>query len=155
MRHFIHVIGIFVVAAIVAPGCDSANSGTNTGPLTRCDLSIVEKNPNTGDYSEACESDADCDYGECMMPGDAGNLTNTQFGFCTRGCECGDDTASQLSDAEKTAGWSCIYPPTPAQHKRHLVFKCNSVADCQAFDSRWTSCKNPSSGGSRPVCHAE
>jgi|GEM_PF-1549003 len=155
MRHFFQSFGILVTSLLVSTGCDGANSGTNSGPLTKCDLSIVEKNPNTGGYSEGCETSADCDFGVCMKPGDAGNLTNTKFGFCTRGCECGDDVTSQLSDAEKVEGWSCLYPPTPAQHKRHLVFKCNSVAQCQAFDPAWNACRLPSSGGSRNVCHAD
>lgn len=152
-RLFIAATALFAFP-LVASGCDSL-SGGQSGPLTRCDLSIVEKNPDTGDFLEGCETDADCDYGVCMKPGDGGNLTNTAFGFCTRGCECGDDPNSRLSDAEKTAGYSCLYPPTPHQHKRHLVLQCGSVAQCQAFDPRWNACRAPSSGGTRNICHAD
>lgn len=155
MRHLLNIFAIVVASLLVSAGCDSGTTGGQSGPYTRCDYGIVEKNPNTGGYSEACESSADCDYGVCLKPGDAGNTTNTAFGFCSRGCDCNDDVNSRLSPDEKLEGWSCLYPTTPAQHKRHVVLQCSSVAQCQTFDARWNACRLPEAGGSRRVCHAD
>lgn len=156
MRRVLLALTSLLSLSLAATGCDSLGGGsTNTGPLTRCDLSIVEKNPGTGDFLEGCETDADCDFGSCMKPGDGGNLTNTAFGFCTRACDCGEDVASRLSSDEKAARFSCLYPPTPFQHQRHVVMECSGSSQCQEIDARWNACRMPSSGGARAICHAD
>ncbi len=148
--------GLPAFLALVTLACDAAGGagGADDGPVTRCDLGITEKNPDTGDFGEGCTSDAECDFGVCMLPGAAGNLTNSAFGFCTRGCDCDNDDAARLSDEEKVS-LTCIYPTTPDQHRRHVLLQCASVADCQAVDPRWTACRTPTAGGTRKVCHAE
>jgi hypothetical protein len=157
MRRFLLAFAALVSTTAVG-ACDSANDpagSNNNGPLTNCDYGIAVKNADAGDFSEGCEADADCEFGVCLKPGDPGNMTNVSFGFCTRGCDCGNQTSSRLSSEEQAAGLSCLYPPSPTQHKRHVVYECASVSDCQAFDTRWNACRIPNSGGARKVCHAD
>jgi hypothetical protein len=97
-----------------------------------------------------CEADADCMYGKCMLPGESGNLTNTVFGFCTRGCDCENATDSQLTDTEKQ-DYLCLYPPGNQGGWHHVVGRCTV---CDQMDPGWTDCGLPGTGAT-PVCLAE
>ena len=101
----------------------------------------------------ACTSDDECLHGHCLQPGADGNLVNSSFGFCVRGCDCGD-TETRLSDTEKET-MLCLLPPGFEGRKRHTVLRCTTLADCQAIEPQWTDCRTPSSGAATPVCHAD
>jgi hypothetical protein len=134
------------LAALVG-GCDSGSDGTD-GPTSQC-LYGYGTAGATSDFGVACTSNADCQYGVCMQPGDKGNITNAAFGFCTRGCDCDDSTASRVSGDDE-ALYSCAYPGGcfVGQSKggwRHVVPRCTTLADCTAIDSRYTLCGSTSS----------
>jgi hypothetical protein len=154
------LLALAPLVSLLAQACDgvdgTAPGGTSGagGVITRCDLGITEVNPGTRGFGEGCAADSECDFGVCLQPGAAGNLTNGVFGFCTRGCDCGNDTASRLTPAEKE-DLACLYPPTPDQHERHVVVQCATLDDCKRLDERWTACKTLSTGGVARVCHAE
>jgi hypothetical protein len=131
--------------------CDSALGGTD-GPLTGCTLSFAEKSAGGRDFGEACTQDSECRFGACLKPGTGGNITNAQFGFCTRGCDCEDNAASRLSTDEKEV-LECLYP-SGFKDLHHVVVECDTVDDCKAISEQWTECKIPDTGSVRRVCHA-
>ncbi len=140
---------------------DAGATADTAGPLPdvtyppagtgKCDYSTTDLGVGKG-LGEACTEHYECRYGLCLPPGD-GNLVNTQFGFCTRGCNCGD-TSTQLSAAEKEA-FVCLLPPGNQGRWRHVVPKCHTVDDCKALSAQWTDCKQLTSGGVDFTCHAE
>ena len=136
----------------VAASCDSG--GGPDGPATICTYGYTApEQPGPKSFGQSCTDDSECAFGACILPDDPGNLLNTQFGFCSRGCECNDDTASQLSDEEKL-DFHCLYPPGDKGTNRHIVPLCNDLAECQAIDPMWTECRMPESGGVTTMCHA-
>lgn len=148
------------VGALLMLGCEgfgggsgSGSSGsTFSGPYTNCQFAYDMEDSSKAPFGAGCTTDADCAYGACIQPGSTGNITNDQFGFCTRACDCNEDTTSRLSEEEK-AKYECIYPSSPAQDYRHVVIECTSLADCTAVDSRWTECST-GTGTARKVCKA-
>ena len=132
----------------------SATGGSSSGPNTTCTYNYANGDGSKKGFGEECTSDDECAFGECMMPGDSGNITNAQFGFCTRGCDCNDDDAARLSDEEKEV-YECIYPPTPDQNSRHVVVECREggLPACLAVSSLYTECAT-SDGTARTVCKA-
>jgi len=156
------VLALISSLSFVGPACDSSSGGadgTHGDPATGCNLSFAVRNVNGKGFGEGCTTDAECMYGECMMPGDPGNDTNSVFGFCTRGCDCQNATDSQIPN-DLSEVLECRYPTDgvgtfKAYH--HVVVECSSgdLAMCQALDSRWTECYLPSTGGARKVCGAE
>ena len=154
-RRFMLAVGLFLfpLAPLAVASCESTSDGSS-GPLTQCDFSYKVKNAGGKDLGVSCTSDSECEYGVCLKPGATGNLTNSQFGFCTRGCDCDDNTDSRIPEDEKDF-YSCLYPPGNQGSQHHVVLKCNGVADCTAVDPAWTSCATPSSGGARPICQAQ
>lgn len=145
---------LFLLAPLAFTGCDSGGDGGTGGPLTVCDFNYKVKNATGKEIGQACESDSECEYNVCLKPGATGNLTNAQFGFCTRGCDCNEDVASRIPVEEKDL-LSCLYPPGNQGKQHHVVLKCNGVSDCTDVEPAWTSCTTPSSGGARPVCQAQ
>lgn len=136
--------------ALVA--CDSAN-GTGD-PATSCDYNFTVHNDTLKDIGESCTSNTECGFGVCVLPGASGNIINTQFGYCTRGCNCDNAVASQLTTEEKDT-YTCLDPSGFAGKKRQVVPVCETVADCTAIDPAWTSCALPDTGSARKVCQAQ
>jgi len=134
-------------------GNDATGSDTvGGGGATACEFAFALTNPAGKDFGEGCTTDAECMYNVCVLPDAPGNITNAQFGFCSRGCDCNDDSNSQIP-AELKEQFDCLYPSGfPKRH--HIVVECGSVAACQALDPAWTSCETPNTGGARKVCHA-
>ncbi len=133
------VASLLVLPTLSATGCDSKGGGD--GPTTTCKISYAGPEDTTKKaYGARCEADEECAWGVCMMPGDNGNETTDVFGFCTRGCDCEDDPASQLSVAEKES-YLCRMTLTPYQHYRHIVMKCGSVSDCAGIDPGYNVCE--------------
>ena len=126
-------------------------NGDDGGPLTVCIYNYLGEVAGK-DFGESCTSDSECAFGECMQPGDTGNITNDTFGFCTRGCDCNNDEASQL-DPDVKEVLECLYPPGNPGSDRHVVIQCTSVDDCTAVDSGWTDCAT-SDGTVQKVCKA-
>lgn len=125
--------------------CDSLGGASESS--TTCLYAHTAEAGAVEDFAQSCESDADCSFGVCMMPGDKGNLSNGVFGFCTRACDCdcGTDPDCTQSVSSSDPNWSCAYPggcwTGESQGQwRHVLKKCGSVADCQAIDSRYTHC---------------
>ncbi len=146
---------ILSAAALLAfTACDDSDgtNGGNGGPLTQCDLDYTVKSQGGKDFGERCTQDSECRFNECIMPNASGNITNTQFGFCTRGCDCENAEAAQLTVEEKEV-LECLYP-SGFKSMHHVVVECDSVDDCKALDDGWTDCRLPDSGGARKVCHA-
>lgn len=138
-------------------GGNDADANSETQPdgqtgVTSCDFPFVLVDAEAGVFGEGCESNADCAYGVCMLPGAPGNITNAQFGFCSRGCDCNNDTSSQIPSGEKE-NFDCLYP-SGFVRSHHIVVECANITNCTALDQRWTDCKLPDSGGARKVCHA-
>jgi hypothetical protein len=133
-------------------GCDDSDGNGNGAPLTMCDLNFAAENAALKGFGRGCEQDSECAFSECLMPGTGGNITNSIFGFCTRGCDCENNTASQLP-ADKKEELDCLYP-AGFRNMHHVVVECNSVAECQALDPRWNDCRLADSGNARKVCHA-
>lgn len=154
-------LSLFSLAvALYLPGCDTNGDDDNNGdgPLTVCKYSYTVSNASAGDYGTRCTSNADCKYGVCFKPSDDGNLTNTQFSFCTRGCDCDNAEAAKLTDEEKV-NYFCLYPGCMFSGQsqgawRHVVPRCNSVADCTAIDPSYNKCANPGCG-TLSACIAE
>lgn len=146
--------GLALATAAVS-GCDDngEDGNGNGGPLTMCDLNFASGNDALKGFGQGCEQDSECAFAECMMPGDQGNITNSVFGFCTRGCDCENNTASQLPDDMKEE-LDCLYP-AGFRHIHHVVVECANVAECQALDPRWNDCRIADSGNARKVCHAQ
>ncbi|MFO0749988.1 MAG: hypothetical protein U1F43_30610 [Myxococcota bacterium] len=137
-------------------GCDSNGDGTD-GSLTDCSLNFTVTNVNGKDFGASCSTGSDCKFGVCMKPGDKGNITNNQFGFCTRGCDCENDPAAQIPDDQKEGGLECVYPSDGAGTLKTFHFvavECTDLAECQSIDPAWTSCEIPDTGSARKVCHA-
>jgi len=147
-----------VGALVLASGCDTDDgTGTNGGfnPLTddKCDFGYADSGAGKG-YGETCTTDSECRYGVCIAgdssDGQRANLISQSFGYCSRGCDCGD-TVSQLTDDEKAgtngATWSlCMYPPGNNRRWAHVVVRCNDVSECQAIDPAWGRCAYPGTG---------
>lgn len=145
-----------VTSTLTGTSGSDATTGGN-GSLTGCELGYAEKNASGKELGEGCTSDAECRYGECMLPGDTGNITNNQFGFCTRGCDCNGDAASQIPAELKEGVLECVYPSDGAgglKDYHFVAIECANVGTCQALDSRWTTCELPDTGSARKVCHA-
>lgn len=133
--------------------CTNQVCTTSTGgSLTPCDLSYAVSNEGGKDFGEPCDQNNECRYGACVKPGTGGNITNDKFGFCSRGCDCDDNAASRLTAEEKTE-FTCLYP-SGFKAFHHVLVQCDTVADCQAIDARYTACKMPNTGGVLRVCHA-
>lgn len=145
---------VFALFPLALAGCDVFSGGGHEGPYTLCELNYTLGDAGLRGLGESCESDDDCQYAECIKPGDGGNLINTDFGFCSRGCDCDDKNDSRLSLEEK-ADLLCVYPPGEHKHRRFVVPRCNTLADCQALDPKWTSCRQIEVGGTSRVCHAD
>jgi hypothetical protein len=135
---------------VAGAGCDSGGGG---GPSTKCQIPVGTEDPTKLSFGERCTTDQECAFGTCLMPGEPGNITNTKFGFCTRGCDCGDDEASSLTEEEKEE-YVCLYTPSPDQHRRHVVLRCDTggVASCTAVDAEYNTCK--ADYGVRKYCQA-
>lgn len=146
------VLASLATLGFVVSGCDSDGGGGNGGPLTGCDLSYAVTNQGGKDFGEACDNNSECRFGACVKPGTGGNITNTKFGFCSRGCDCNNDTNSRLTVSEKEV-LMCIYP-SGFKDFHHVTVRCNSVDDCKAVDEKWTACQMPDTGGSHRICHA-
>ncbi|MGM0577927.1 MAG: hypothetical protein ACQEXJ_19530 [Myxococcota bacterium] len=101
----------------------------------------------------ACEHDLECAYGECLLPGEDGNLTNDLFGFCTRGCDCNEREASRLTEDEEDV-YECLVPPGSQGSLKHVVPKCSTVEDCEAVDPGWTGCALGLPGTAAKLCTA-
>ena len=119
---------------------------------SKCDFAFDDSGSGK-EFGESCTTDSECRFGVCL-PGDAGdgnraNLLSQTFGYCTRGCDCGT-VETRLSDEEK-ATYLCLYPPGNEGRWRHVVLRCDSAADCQAFDPRWGRCALPGTGVTK-VC---
>jgi len=143
--------------ALAAPACDSDGDGDGTQAGTQCELSFTQSNAAGKDFGEACTSDAECQFGECMKPGDTANTTNSVFGFCTRGCDCENNDAARVP-ADRDSELECLYPTDGAGTFRdyhHVVVRCSEVAECQALAAGWTDCRIPDSGTAQKVCIAE
>jgi hypothetical protein len=134
-------------------GVDTTGGGGDTGgSLTGCDWPYSVVNAAGKQFGEGCTSNAECIYNACVMPGDPGNITNSQVGFCSRGCDCNNDTNAQIP-ADQKDNFDCLYP-SGFVNRHHIVVECTNLGVCQGLDSRWTECKLPNTGGARRVCHA-
>lgn len=120
-------------------------------PGGKCDYVATDQGSG-GEFGTGCTTNAECKWSECLQPSEGGNLTNDTFGFCTRGCDCGT-TETTIPSGDKEA-LLCLYPPGNQRKWAHITVRCETVADCQALDSRWTACKIPSAGGLQTICHA-
>jgi hypothetical protein len=120
--------------------------------LTCCDMRFTAPIAGLTGFGGGCTDDRECVFQECLLPGEPGNITNSVFGFCTRGCDCNDNTASQLSDTEDDV-YTCLLPPGSTLH--HLVLQCNTLSDCVQRDPRWTACRPGTSGTAKKICFAE
>jgi len=142
----------------------NGGSGTDGPPSTDCLYPFGSADLGQ-DFGQACEADADCAHGTCLLPGMDGNVTNAVFGFCTRGCDCDDAADAKLSSEDDT--YHCVYPGgcfigESQGAWRHAVLKCSTVEDCQAVDARYTDCATTDSktvvedtcGSLRKVCQA-
>lgn len=139
--------------AATSGGTDATSGGSETGgSLTGCNLGYAVTNSGGKAFGEGCTSNDECVFGECFLPGAPGNITNTQFGFCTRGCDCNNDVNARIPDDQREA-LSCLYP-AGFKDDHHVVVQCSDVTDCQGLDGRWSSCEIPDTGGVRRVCHA-
>jgi len=145
---------LFILGLAPLTACDNADdsNGGGGGSVTQCDFAFGNEDTAKKDFGEGCESDSECAFGVCLKPGTSGNITNSVFGFCTRGCDCENATSSQIPDGEEEV-FDCLYP-AGAKTKHHIVVQCANLAECQALDPRWTECSNPSSGNARKVCQA-
>jgi len=120
--------------------------------LTGCDLGFVVTNAGGKDFGESCTNNSECRFGACIMPGTGGNITNAQFGFCSRGCDCENNTDSRIADEDGTV-LLCLYP-AGFKDFHHVTLRCESVEDCKAVDAGWTDCTLPNTGAVRKLCHA-
>lgn len=138
-----------LMLALAVSGCDTSDGdGGASGPLTQCLYSYAPVGA-TPDFGAPCTTNADCNFGVCLLPGAKGNITNAVSGFCTRGCHCDDNTSSQLSTADK-ASYSCAYPGGcfVGQSQgawRHVVPRCTTLADCTAINPAYTKCESTDS----------
>ena len=136
---------------LTASACDSA-SGTSDAATT-CDFNFANPDTAKKDFGESCASGSECAYGVCILPSTSGNIINSQFGFCSRGCNCDNATSSQLTVEQKTH-LTCLDPAGFQGAKRMVVPICAGVADCQAIDAGWTACATPNTGAAAKVCQA-
>lgn len=141
-------LGALITAAMTFTACGDGSSG----PLTKCDLSYKVKNEGGKGFGEACSHNDECLYGACVLPEASGNITNALFGFCSRGCDCNEDTESNLVGNERQE-FSCLYP-SGYKNFHHVVKNCRSLSECQAIDPRYTECSPPDSGGINKICQA-
>lgn len=134
-------------------GADGTTGPGNCKATTCCDYPFELLDEAKKGIGAACESDGECAYGFCMMPGDPGNSTNDTFGFCTRGCDCNDDPEAKLSADEKKS-FFCMLAPGGQGAWHYVAPRCLSPADCDAFDPGWTGCDLRDGSGVTKVCHA-
>jgi len=153
--------------AVILLGCNVSGSGGDaqggsTGgdpPLSVCQYGFVAVNPGGKSMGQSCTADAECEFDVCLMPGDPGNpgtseAVNTKFGFCTRGCDCNNDTDSRLTDEEKV-NFVCYNGPLGSEGKLKFVLpRCATVDDCASFDSGYSSCALPRGSGVFKTCLA-
>ena len=138
----------------------SCKSGTVLGdedPLSTCTYGFTSINSGGKTIGERCDDNSECEFGVCLQPGEGGNRedecgnasngpVNTQFGFCTRGCDCNNDTNSRLTEEQKLT-LVCYNGPTGSEGKLKFVLpRCDSLDDCAAFDSGYTKCSLPPNG---------
>jgi hypothetical protein len=139
-------------------GSDECTYGvcTNCSDVTTCcDFRYQSPTPGLKSFGAGCTEDQECVFNVCLKPGAGGNVTNTVFGFCTRGCNCNEDTASQLTDTEKLT-LECANPPGNQGGWRHVILQCETLADCREADPRWTDCRVQSDFGTlKKICIAE
>ncbi len=148
-----------------ALGCESGRNTNDVtgssdvdGPLSICKYGYVVTNAAGKGIGEECNDASECEFGVCIKPGDDGNPTsgseviNTNFGFCTRGCDCDNDTSSRLSDAEKP-NFVCYVGPNGSQGKlKYVLPRCTSVSTCASFASGWSDCGLPGGHGTQKAC---
>ncbi|MCC6620986.1 MAG: hypothetical protein IT385_07010 [Deltaproteobacteria bacterium] len=152
------VLSLTSILCTTAVACDNDDGDGNGGPLTQCVLNYESPSSGGKEFGAACTQDSECKFGECMLPNDTGNITNTKFGFCTRGCDCENADAAKIPDELKEGVLECLYPSDGGgglKEYHHVVLECNDVSECQAIDSGWTDCRLPDTGSARKVCHAE
>lgn len=145
----VFALGLGMFTACDGEGDDPGGGGSST----QCDLNFSAPNNALKDFGEGCDSDAECAFAECVMPGTPGNITNNVFGFCSRGCDCEDNVDARLTVEQKEV-LDCLYP-SGFKDFHHVVVECSSVADCTALDPRWNDCRFPTSGNARKTCHAD
>lgn len=140
--------------------CGTCTGGADclNGACASCETSVCcdmrFSNPVVGltGFGGGCTDDRECVFQECLLPGEPGNITNSVFGFCTRGCDCNGD-AGQLRPAEM-GDYTCLWPEG-GKSVRHVVVQCETLADCVKRDTRWRACRTPLSGGATKVCIAQ
>ncbi len=135
------------------PGGPDLGTPVASCAQANCDFPCADYGEGKG-YGESCAEDSECRHGYCMLPDSDGNITNSRFGFCTRGCDCGG-ADSQLTDQEKLDGFLCLYVSGNQGRWKHVVKKCGEATDCLPLDTQWNACHLPDSGGVYAVCHAE
>jgi hypothetical protein len=162
----------FCAAFVGVISCDVSGGGSADGAsssedaeLSTCTYPFVKVNAGGKTIGQRCSANSECEYDFCMMPGMAGNGTgefgvasnlpvNTQFGFCSRGCDCNNDTTSRLTDEEKLSQ-VCYYGPVGSQGKvRFVMAKCTDVSACAGVDSGYSECAKPNGSGTTKACLA-
>ena len=138
MKHAVWMISM----ALVMAGCSDQSDGTG---LSDTDLGpdYVQKSGLLHGY--ACQLNNECKYGTCY---DSPNVTAGEMKFCTKDCTQ-QQNGTCAADNTDTVTFTCIRWGTyhPEEHLRGFcVPTCQTVADCQAIDSRYNACANPGTG---------
>ncbi|MFT5431691.1 MAG: hypothetical protein ACI9OJ_002388 [Myxococcota bacterium] len=152
---------LFIASIPLMLSCEGGTGGTsgtsgstgNDGPLTVCIYNYSDEDITKKALGEPCTTDDECSFAECIMPGDTGNESNATFGFCTRGCDCDNDTDARLTTEQKQT-LVCHYPAGNQGKDHHVLTRCSSLSDCTALDSRFDECALPSNGGVFKICRA-
>lgn len=140
--------------------CDGCADVIDTDPpLTTCTYGFELLNPEGKTLGQGCSVDSDCQFGVCMEPGDLGNAPgedaiNSKFGFCTRGCDCNEDTDSRLTDEEKVDFLCYVGPPGSQGKLKYVLPRCQTVADCLDVDPGYDTCALPGGSGVFKACVA-
>ncbi len=136
-------------------GCDSLGGGGNK--VDECPA-IVKVNDGMGIHGELCETNADCEYGQCVT---STSITGGAVKFCTKKCRCG--IGSECNDdpsIREGLEAKCVRMPTQATGEpltgAFCVQECVSVSDCKLLDEAYNRCDFPQSihgsVGARKVC---